>query len=219
MNLKTILGNLKLSNNNKAIFSNIYRKRSWRGTESHSGKGSDAVQTRVLCHQLSILLRDLQVQSILDLPCGDFNWIHEVVSTNNLDYIGGDIVDELVDEDNRLYRSASVRFEKIDLVKDALPSADILFCRDCLVHLSNDAVSSALTNIKNGSFKYVAMTSFVNRVRNSDIRTGKWRPLNMTVPPFSLPQPIAVINENCTEENGRFSDKTVSVWRFADLFN
>ena len=219
MSLRSILEMFKSPGDTKTVFSNIYHKNYWQGSESRSGKGSDAVQTRVLCRELSALLSKLNVQSILDVPCGDFNWMREVVGNNNLDYTGGDIVDQLVDEDNKLYGSPSIRFEKIDVIKDSLPKADLLICRDCLVHLSNKEVLLALANIRAGNFKYVALTSFLSRKSNPDIRTGKWRPLNMHLAPFNLPQPVAVIDEKCTEAGGRFSDKTLSVWRSSDFLN
>ena len=46
---------------------------------------------------------------------------------------------------------------------------------------------------------------------------GKWRTLNFNLPPFDFPEPMLVINEKCTEADGAFKDKSLGVWRLADL--
>ena len=92
-----------------------------------------------------------------------------------------------------------------------------MFCRDCLVHLCEADAKAALRNIAAGSFSYVALTTFTDRTRNKDIRTGRWRPLNLRLAPFHLPAPLHLINEGCTEENGRFADKSIGIWRAQDL--
>lgn len=200
------------------VFKRIYAKRAWKGRESVSGRGSDFDQTSALRQGLPTLLRDLEVRHILDVPCGDFNWMRKVVeATPDLAYIGGDIVKEIVDSNTAAYGKPGVEFRHLDLLRDSLPTADLLFCRDCLVHLSESDIRAALANIAAASFSYVALTTFTQRKRNRDIRTGRWRPINFQVAPFSLPAPLRLIVEECTEENGRFSDKAMGVWRTADI--
>jgi hypothetical protein len=46
---------------------------------------------------------------------------------------------------------------------------------------------------------------------------GKWRPLNMQLPPFNFPNPICIINEKCTEGEGEFKDKSLGLWRLKDI--
>lgn len=52
---------------------------------------------------------------------------------------------------------------------------------------------------------------------NSDTTIGSWRPLNLTKPPFNLPTPCFTINENCTEDNGKYKDKSMCVWKISEL--
>ena len=63
--------------------------------------------------------------------------------------------------------------------------------------------------------KGLLTTSFPRVERNDDIVTGQWRPLNLTRPPFNLPEPAKRIAENCTESE--FADKVLGVWPIADL--
>jgi hypothetical protein len=105
----------------------------------------------------------------------------------------------------------------MDLTASVLPGADLLLCRDCLVHLSATDVSRALANIRRRSITYLLATTFPAEPENREIVTGDWRPLNLEAPPFSLPRPLELIDEHCTEAGGRFPDKSLGLWRVADL--
>jgi len=104
------------------------------------------------------------------------------------------------------------------LIEDHLPSADLILCRDCLVHLSYDDIRNALKNICSSNIRYLLTTTFPNR-ENRDIETGQWRPLNLEAHPFFLPKPIAVINENCSESKGAYSDKSLALWDLSETRN
>jgi len=108
-----------------------------------------------------------------------------------------------------------VSFRKLDLIHDTLPAVDAVLCRDCLVHLSFTDAQEALANVARSGAKWLLTTSFPRVERNDDIVTGQWRPLNLTRPPFNLPEPAKRIAENCTESE--FADKVLGVWPIADL--
>jgi len=62
----------------KAVFTNIYNTNRWGSSESVSGLGSELKNTEVLVEFLGKLFRELGIQSVLDLPCGDFNWMKQM---------------------------------------------------------------------------------------------------------------------------------------------
>lgn len=105
----------------------------------------------------------------------------------------------------------------LDLTRDRLPTVDLVLCRDCLVHLSFAQAQQALANIAASGARYLLTTTFTGRSENADIPTGKWRALNLQRPPFNLPQPLELINERCTEKDGRYADKSLGLWPVADL--
>jgi hypothetical protein len=200
-----------------AIFTNIWSENAWDGAESRSGPGSDLPQTTIVREQLADLLSQLRVQCLLDIPCGDFHWMKEVLLPPGLIYIGGDIVEPLVIKNNERYRTDTVSFRKLDLCTDALPPADLVLCRDCLVHFSFADFWRAVANLKASGSKYLLATHFTGNRENPDIDTGDWRPLNLTNPPINFPPPLRLIVEQFTEGGDSYRDKSLGLWRIADL--
>lgn len=195
------------------IFTRYYQINRWGDDESVSGAGSNLQQTAEVRRVLPGLLAELGVQSLLDVPCGDFNWLKLVPL--DVDYIGGDIVAELVARNEAEYGNERRRFLRLDLLEDALPVVDLIFCRDCLVHLSEAHVCRALANIRASGATYLLTTTFPARQVNEDIPTGWWRPLNLCRPPFNFPTPLRLIDEQCP--NPDYPDKHLGLWRVADI--
>jgi SAM-dependent methyltransferase len=196
------------------VFTNIFQGNKWGGQASVSGRGSDLDQTGIIRKQLPALLREFEVQTMLDIPCGDFNWMRHV-DLENVDYTGADIVPALV-EQNRQYEKPKIHFVPLNLISDELPEVDLLFCRDCLVHLCYKQIFEALSNVVDSGSTYLLTTTFPDRPQNQDIATGQWRPLNLEVAPFSFPPPVKMIGER-SEPNDPFKDKSLGLWRIADL--
>lgn len=195
-------------------FSKIYEGNLFQGKESVSGPGSDLVQTAVISKAIPELIARHGITSLLDAPCGDFFWMRNVVL--DCKYIGADIVKELVEKDQAEFGSETRSFVCADIVNGELPIADIIFCRDCLVHLTYEQALKAIANFKRSGAKYLLTTTFPKH-RNQDLGSLLWRPLNLQEGPFNFPAPVELINENCTENNGRYSDKSLGFWKFSDI--
>jgi hypothetical protein len=198
------------------IFTDIYVQNTWAGKESVSGTGSDIDQVAVVIQQLPVLFASHGIKTMLDIPCGDFNWMKRV-SLDGVDYVGADIVADLIATNKKQHERTGIRFEKLNLITDELPKVDLIFCRDCFIHLSFNDIFRALHNICDSQSLYLLTTTFVERRFNQDIPTGEWRPVNLAIAPFTLPPPLALINEGCTEEQGAYKDKTLGLWKIDDL--
>jgi len=197
-------------------FNYIHKSNFWVSQSSVSGEGSDETQTEEVRVNLPKIILEYKIQRMLDLPCGDFNWM-ESIELNLLEYTGADIVQEIIRVNNEKYSNDKRRFIKLDIIKDNLPKADLIFCRDCLVHLSNDNILKSIKNIKRSKSKYLLTTTFTECEINEDIVTGDWRIINLIKEPLNFPNPILLINEKCTEGNGTYSDKSLGLWRISDL--
>ena len=197
-------------------FTEIYQTNYWKGAESVSGKGSDLDQTQVVISELNRLINQLELKSMLDIPCGDFLWMQHV-DLSAIQYFGADIVDDLIKSNKEKYGSDKVSFSTVNLISDPLPEAQLIFTRACLVHLSYSDIYSSLKNIKSAGFRYILTTTFVDRKRNHNINTGSWRAVNLQIPPFNFPTPLELIDEKCTQGHGKFKDKHLGLWKVEDI--
>jgi hypothetical protein len=202
----------------KELFTSYYIENSWQGKESLSGPGSDYEQTKFLIPELEILLRDLNISTMLDAPCGDFNWM-KIVDLGKTKYHGGDIVDDLIKINNKMYRNKNISFSVIDIVNDKLPKVDLIMVRDCLVHLPTNDVFKALKNIKDSGSTYLLTTNFswYHQSCNKDIPVGGWRRINLTKSPFNFEYPERMIIEGNIQSHDR--DKTMSLWKINSIPN
>lgn len=198
------------------VFARICRTNAWKGRESVSGSGSDLDQTRELIRQMPALLRELNATSMLDIPCGDFNWMKRV-DLGGISYTGADIVPDLIETNQRRYGADRIRFVVADLLRGGVPRADVVLCRDCLVHFSFQDVFAALETICASGARYLLTTTFTAHPSNTDIRTGGWRPLNLEKEPFLLPGPERLLVERCTENGGVYADKSLGLWQISSV--
>jgi hypothetical protein len=183
---------LKGANVNE-VFTNIFERDAWGGNFSVSGPGSDPDQTREIISELPILFRDLNISTLLDVPCGDFSWM-SMVDLADIKYIGGDIVKELIQSNVDRHIRKDIQFQSLNLITDKLPKADLILCRDCLVHFSFKDIFACLHNICSSQAEYLLTTTFLNRRTNQNITTGQWRTLNFEISPFNFPEPLRLIN-------------------------
>lgn len=201
------------SMNAESIFTRIYKKNYWAGY-SRSGPGSDLDQAQTIIKEIPRIVERIRAESILDMPCGDFNW-QKYMNLDSFHYIGADIVPHLIQKNNRIFSRPKRQFVKLDIRHDVLPKCDLLLCRDLFQHLSFEDIWSAISNIKSSNCKYLLASSQINVNKNSDVATGGWRKINLLQPPFSFPKPILILNEGCPIKY--HSDKSLLLWRTKDL--
>ena len=200
----------------ESTFAPFYAENRWGDEESVSGPGSSLTRTAKLRRELPGLLQEIGVRTLLDAPCGDFNWMKDT----RLDleqYIGADIIPDLIARNSELYGNDETQFLLLDLTRDELPRADVILCRDCLIHFSYRHIAAAIKNFKRSGSTYLLTNSYPAWGRNENTRTGDFRPLNLTLPPFNFPPPISQIHEKVPEDAARFFGKILGLWKLSDL--
>jgi len=200
--------------NTEDVFTQIYKTRGWRSRESASGPGSTVAITATIRKLIPELVTRYNVQTFLDIPCGDFNWMKEV-DLSGIRYIGADLVADLISENERNYPVSNICFTQLDLIRDSLPESDLILTRDCLVHLSFDDCSSALKNIKASKSTWLLTTTFPAIETNEEIHTGDFRKINLCKEPFNFPAPQEIYSENHDFETS--PNKCLGLWRINDL--
>jgi len=194
----------------KIVFSEIYRKNLWQDLESVSGRGSTLARTAAIMSHLPSLLEELDAKTLLDAACGDFNWMKHT-KLGAVKYTGADVVPDLIARNRRLYGGEGRTFVVLDVTKDRLPKADVILCRDSLIHLSFRNIHAAIDNFKRAGAKYLICTTHTVVLENTDCPDGGWRSVNLQLPPFNFPPPLKLIIEDA--ELG----KCLGVWRLDDL--
>jgi methyltransferase family protein len=215
MDLSTMLLSRK-TREMRCIFTRIHATRAWGDCESASGQGSTHERAASFLGDLIALVQALKVAALLDAPCGDFNWAGPLADSVPR-YIGVDVVPALIRETVRRWAAPNRQFLCRDLVNQRLPVADIILCRDALVHFSTADAVAALANFRRTGADYLIVTTFVGDRSNSDIANGDSRPLNMERAPFRFPSPLALIDEHCDPTGRVYSDKRLGLWRLRDL--
>jgi hypothetical protein len=175
-------------NSPKERFSEIYKKNLWSSSESGSGEGSEIIYTESLRKWLIENIKLLEIKIFVDAPCGDFNWMKLVLPKVDINYIGLDIVENVIEKNKITYATNNINFEISNICEDRLPDCDIIMVRDCLFHLSYEDINKFLINLSNTNYKYLLTTTHtVNKdFENSNINTGDFRLIDLFSPPFSF---------------------------------
>jgi ubiquinone/menaquinone biosynthesis C-methylase UbiE len=124
----------------KGIFTQTYKENKWGSSESRSGPGSNLAYTEGI-RRIIVELIEGGVETIWDCSCGDWNWMKEI-SDRLPNYVGNDIVEELIGVNSEKFGSDRVKFRCGDMVSGLKEledsSIDLILCRHTLEHLPTD---------------------------------------------------------------------------------
>jgi hypothetical protein len=205
--------------NRAEIFNSIYKNGVWGVQETRSGYGSRMEATKTIRNVLPHLIEIFQVKTLLDLPCGDFNWM-KTVDLGLCTYLGGDIVEDVIRFNQEHYTTANRTFKVIDAVKDAITKVDLVLCRDIVAHLKFEDTKQMLRNLKKSGSTYVLITTYARCPKNCEdakFPTGEWHPINLTLEPFNFPQPLMIFEESAPVSLDTHYCKSLGLWRLADI--
>eukprot|EP00746_Dinoflagellata_sp_MGD_P117737 gnl/MRDRNA2_/MRDRNA2_53658_c0_seq1.p1 gnl/MRDRNA2_/MRDRNA2_53658_c0~~gnl/MRDRNA2_/MRDRNA2_53658_c0_seq1.p1 ORF type:complete len:312 (-),score=38.88 gnl/MRDRNA2_/MRDRNA2_53658_c0_seq1:162-1028(-) len=170
-----------------------------------SGVGSEHEACKPFMIFLSGWLAENNVSSILEVSCGHWpsGW-QRFMEWPNINYVGIDLIEGVVQEDLQLFESrsdcfgfAQAHFVIGDMILDDLPASDVLLTKDTLIHFPNQAINRFLQRnvlCQPPRFKHIlfvhdceAPDSKIVRENNTDIsRFGEFHPLDLTAEPFSV---------------------------------
>lgn len=184
------------------VFEEIYEQHTWdRGGSGHyrSGPGSSArVTQRYEAFVADYILRHTQIQTLVDIGCGDFQVSGRILDAlaaqgRQIDYVGCDIAANVIAYNTGTFGRPGVLFKLLDVTRELPPAGDIVTVREVFQHLSNAHISSALDNLAK-CFKRAIITEALTedvRTPNVDIisgyrtRDGYYSGVLVDMPPFS----------------------------------
>lgn len=195
------------------VFEDIYARRSWGSNESVSGLGSEMDRTEIVRKELVKVIDTIGARSLLDIPCGDFNWMKAADLSKIERYVGADIVERLIRLNQQNYGRQGIEFRVLDITLEPLPKVDLILCRDLLIHLSDADIWKSLKTIKESDSDYILLSTYRNLNTNYDITTGAFRRLNLERPPYNFQGALRYIEEY----NRIRAGKSLGLWRVSDL--
>ena len=180
----------------RAAMEQVYQLNLWGANETkfYSGEGShhsNYVEPYITV--ISSFLSSFSIPPVVcDLGCGDFNIGRQLVKYSS-NYIGVDIVNDLILHNKKIYTQKKLEFRCLDIANDPIPRGDCAIIRQVFQHLSNDEVQQILNKLY--QFKFVIITEHIpkyNFIPNIDILSGqgnrlkKKSGLDLASPPFNF---------------------------------
>jgi hypothetical protein len=200
------------------IFRDYFAKQFWGNKTGSSGPNSDPLLTPILRKNLADLLKKVGVQSLFDAGCGDANLFKtlfvEGALPEGFTYTGYECVPELTARNQDFFDTAlkarrpglveaeqaalSFKFKTGDVVKDPIPKADLILCRDVVHYLPNPLIHQFLENCQASGAKFLLITHniYSEDSANSETEVGIFRPVNLTQRPFFWGAPVLTIQED-----------------------
>lgn len=179
------------------------------------GWGSSEQHTRLIRKRFVEILNIYQVESLNDAGCGDLAWM-SMIDLKGVDYVGYDVHERANWAE---LRQRGYRLDVLDITSNDLRPADMLICRDVFIHLPNDMILPSLERLRR-SAALLLTTSYTSdpslgegefsnfkRMNEPSIHHQK---LDLTLPPFSLGQPLVRIPENSP-------NKYLGLWNMTHL--
>lgn len=180
------------------VFDQIYKENTW-GDGKGSGIGSEPQAVRPYTEFLQQFLEENQIQSIVDLGCGDWQFSREL-DLKGIHYYGIDVAKSVIESNQKIYSSPTTEFSVLSSYSD-LPEADLLICKDMLMHLGRTEVQAIIRDafpkfanvlITSDVHPYSKVGEFFLKARgkwegmfNEDILTGQMTPFDIRMPPYN----------------------------------
>ena len=190
----------------REIFQDVYQRNLW-GTDGDSkffsGVGSRGEAMKIYVRQMAELLQRHAGElgrplTVVDLGCGDFEIGRALLERRpDLNYVGCDIVPDLVAHNRAVHGGPNVRFQQLDMVTDPLPEGDVCLIRQVLQHLSNADIGAFLDR---AGYRWIYVTEGHPSHRTGPVnpdkptghdvrfnwRTGRGRGVELDQPPYNL---------------------------------
>lgn len=205
----------------RAVFTDIYKSNLWGGApgDFFSGSGSDMAASSDFVHTVNAFILENHIQSVVDLGCGDFR-VGGQIARADLDYVGVDVVGELIVRNQAAFGQEGVRFMCANIVEDELPDGELCLVRQVLQHLSNEQIQSILRVIRRYRYAIIAehhpgsahfIEANLDKLAGSDVRVYLGSGVYLDKPPFSLGN-VEILCQSSPSKWLLSSDETITTY-------
>lgn len=163
------------------LFDIVYESNLWG---NGSGSGSD----EKLCAGYVTFLQNFfathNITSIVDVGCGDWQFSKNI-DFGKIKYQGFDVASSIINSNIEKYQTENINFSLYDGDFRVLPKADLLLCKDVLIHLPNKKIQEFIDVLP--QYKYALITNSIDTFGlNTDILPTEYRGVDLRLAPFSL---------------------------------
>ena len=190
------------------VFTNIYKINKWGNNKNEnysgsSGRGSGIGYNEKYIIFLKKFINDYNIESVIDLGCGDFQIGRMLYDDMNIIYNGYDVYKEVIDYNIKTHPEEKYTFKHFDFYsnKENIEEGDLCILKDVLCHWTTPQIylfMDYLTQSK--KFKYILIINDCEQHKhNTNIETGGFRKLSCNYLPLKKYRPVKLYNYNIKE--------------------
>ena len=207
----------------------FYADAQWPPPSRKSSSGSGSNLGRATSTSLAILneaIAKYGVKSMIDVPCGDVNWIFDSYATDSLPlYLGLDITQDVINVNiKRFAHHSNKHFMYWDATNCSFPKFrteasaelqpfDLVHVRDVLQHLPLKNGLRYICNVLKSGARVFVTTTFPGIDSNLNIQAGSFYPNNLEKPPFGFPQVDSTV---CRETHPQQESDSTCVYNLTE---
>jgi len=190
-------------------FTKIYQTKPWGdnnkiGYSGSSGPGSRVLNNITYIPFLKKLVKDLKIESIVDIGCGDFQCGHLLYDDVDVTYIGYDTYKDVVLYNSNKYTKPKYTFVHSDVYtnRDQVASGDLCILKDVLQHWRLNHIYTFMDYIiEKKLFKHILLINCENQLSDdTDIHEiGAFRPLSCDYLPLKKYNPKKLVKYHTKE--------------------
>lgn len=192
----------------KRIFTMVYERQMWGDNgdsryKGSSGSGSSIENNKEYIPFLKKFIKDNEIETVVDLGCGDFRCGGLIYNDLNVKYTGYDAYKKVVDNNSQNFAKPKFEFIHLDFCKKMkkLKKSDLCIIKDVIQHWSLDHIYTFMDYlVKSKKFKYVLLINCAYQTSdNTEIHTGDFRPLSYQFLPLKKYNPVKLLRYGLKE--------------------
>lgn len=181
------------------FFTEVYEKCSWGDNQEESYKGTSGggssieYNNKIYIPFLKNLIQTLNIDSVIDLGCGDFRCgklIYDDI--DNIKYYGYDAYDKVIEHNKSNHTSDKYNFYHLDIFnrKEELIGGDLCILKDILQHWKLNEIYTFLDYlIENKKYKYILLVNCCNQQEDNPLNEERSTPLSIRFFPLKKYNP------------------------------
>jgi len=183
--------------------------------KSASGKGSWlGYNTETSLKQLKETIHKYNIKSVVDMPCGDVNWIFDSFETDSLPlYVGLDVASAVIEVNKKRFaHHKNKEFHFWDASHCAVPrffnetsskeeTFDLVHVRDVVQHMGMDLGVKYFCNVFKSGAKFMLTTTFPGG-KHTNVADSDFYKNDLSQEPFAFPEP----SDPCVQTHPKTED-------------